>query len=371
MKLLFILGSLEPQKDGVGDYVRKLAFSLSRKGCISVCVAISDTFVETLPTITTFSSETQPLFIRLPASNAWRTRFVLLNKIVHELKPDCVSLQYVPYAYSSKGLPLSLLRWLPRLHIKTCWHIMFHELWVDPNLSISNRLIEPLQKLILKLLVSRLQPKVVHTSNTYYVNQLLELGINCQKLSLFSNIDVADTSSFDRSDNEWHFIFFGSIHPQWDHQSLLDDIEKSRLANNIAKCSYFLVGHCNSYGVKLWKQLELTSSSTTTFQILGVLSSTDISLQLQKADFGVSTTPSHLIEKSGSIAAMVAHGLQVIIPRVTTKCPLTNSFLKELPYYIFYQKGHPLNLAVNKFSYGGSQLDQTTLQFIKSISNYS
>ena len=52
------------------------------------------------------------------------------------------------------------------------------------------------------------------------------------------------------------------------------------------------------------------------FSQLGFLPSSEISIQLQQADFGITTTPSHLLGKSGSVAAMLAHGLSVIVPRV-------------------------------------------------------
>jgi hypothetical protein len=51
------------------------------------------------------------------------------------------------------------------------------------------------------------------------------------------------------------------------------------------------------------------------FGKLGEQSAADISQLLQNADFGIATSPWQLIGKSGSAAAMLDHGLPVIVNR--------------------------------------------------------
>ena len=45
MRIVFICGSLEPGRDGVGDYVRHLAVAVAQQGHETAAVALRDPFV--------------------------------------------------------------------------------------------------------------------------------------------------------------------------------------------------------------------------------------------------------------------------------------------------------------------------------------
>ena len=51
MKIVFICGSAQPGKDGVGDYVRLLALSLLKMGHQAAIVAYNDKFVSAPETV--------------------------------------------------------------------------------------------------------------------------------------------------------------------------------------------------------------------------------------------------------------------------------------------------------------------------------
>ena len=65
----------------------------------------------------------------------------------------------------------------------------------------------------------------------------------------------------------------------------------------------------------IWQELEASGGDTLRFFALGPLPEAEISQCLHAADYGVTTTPPDLIEKSGTAAAMFEHGLPVLASR--------------------------------------------------------
>lgn len=368
LNVLFICGSLEPGKDGVGDFVWRLASRLVKLGYSCACVSLNDDFVSPSTDIFDITDFEDNLFrYRISSKHSWKEKISLLNVIALKVKPSFISFHYGPYTYSSRGIPVSLVYMLPRLDFKCYWHFMLHELWVDPSLKPSHKLLNPVQKLLLKFLVSRISPRIINTSNSYYVRQLSGIGVKSEKFTLFSNIKLISTSSKPVDPSAWSFLFFGSIHPEWEHNLLLNAIDLVRVKNDIQICNFILVGHAGNYGVGLWCRLASESSPYFNFINLGELSPKKLSYQLQIADFGVTTTPSHLIEKSGSVAAMLAHGLPIIIPRVTNKLPDFNKFLETNDSYILLKKDHELDLVNRIRPKPVDQLEASTKQFIASL----
>lgn len=367
-KILFICGSLEPSRNGVGDYVWKLANSLHALGFSCACVSLSDEFVTPSPNIsdlTDFPSEISRY--RISVSTSWKEKLKILNTIACKEAPRFISFHYVPYAYSSRGIPFQLINWLPKLNYKCNWHFMLHELWVDSSLKLTNKLLSPLQRLLLKNLVDRISPSIVHTTNTYYVKQLQRIGVDSHRLPIFSNINYIKAQPIARDESSWSFLFFGSIHPEWDHDDLLNAIDVARIDNHISCCSFILVGHAGDYGVELWSLLAAKCRSNFVFQNLGSLPPNEVSQQMQIADFGVTTTPSHLVEKSGSVAAMLAHGLPIIIPRITSNSPELNSTLESNKSFILFNKNFTLQLTTSQRQEPVDQLQSSANQFVASL----
>jgi len=368
-KVLFICGSLEPDKDGVGDYVWKLATSLLASGFSCTCVSLSDEFVTPKTSITELTDFPNVISrYRISASSSWREKLKLLNTIAIKEKPSFISFHYGPYTYSSRGVPIRLVNCLPKLNYKCNWQLMLHELWVDPSLKISNKLLSPFQRFLLKIFVDRISPSIVNTTNTYYVRQLLRIGVKSEKLPIFSNINHIKVPIIPRDTSSWNFLFFGSIHPEWEYEYLFNAINLARIKSNIVNCRFTLIGHAGDYGVNLWSHLAINyKKNNFIFKNLGALPAKEISYQLQLADFGVTTTPSHLIEKSGSVAAMVAHSLPVIIPRVTNHFLDFNMALEENSSFILFKKGYELQLKISTRHEPVDQLQSSTNQFIESL----
>ena len=371
-KILFICGSLEPKKSGVGDYVAKLATSLSKLSFSCTCVSLVDNFVSCPTTTFEFCDAVGKIkFHRIPSSYPWKYKLRVLYNIVDEVKPTFISFHYVPYAFNSRGLPFLLLLWLPKIRHKCIWHLMLHELWIDPSNNFSYRLISLMQKMLLKTLVLRTSPSIINTTNSFYVSQLQTIGISAKKLPLFSNIDVVESPHEVDSTNMWRFVFFGSIHPEWQHDQLLNSIELAMVKNNISLSTFTLIGHAGNYGVMLWYDLIGRSNRKFIFENLGLLSAQEISYELQKADFGVTTTPSHIIDKSSSVAAMLAHGLPVIITRISKKMPDINLYLENNSSFILFNKNIPIDLLCSRRSLPVDQLSATTQQLINSLISFT
>ena len=318
MKIAFICGCTEPGAGGVGDYTLLLAESLSTRGNQCYVIALNDQHVDALSISSLSTANGYGLSsLRIPASVPWQTKAKILSEELKLFKPDWISLQYVPYAFNRKGLPWRLFPCLAASRSLASWHLMAHELWVDPEGSLKNRFLALMQKKLLQLLIEYLQPLVLHTSNDYYIRLLSSISTRPSLLPLFTTISVQAIEHVSAPAEEGlRFILFGSIHKEWDPSSLLEELKQIALELRIPRLTFVSIGSSGEYGRDLWVRLASTMPVWMQFIQLGVLPAREISLQLQYSNFGITSTPSHLLGKSGSVTAMLAHGLSVIVPRI-------------------------------------------------------
>lgn len=318
MRVLFICGSYAQEMDGVADYTHRLSKRISGMGIECAVVSINDKYTEkVMASSRGCELGTRIQWLRIPAKTRLVKKRQYLRSELNRFQPDWISLQYVPYSYNDKGVPLWLLYCLYSASSMARWHWMTHELWVDPDACLKNRLIAPLQKLLLKSLSTILNPAVVQTSNEYYVDQLKSIGINASILPLFSNIKVESQGYIgEQAHSGLRLITFGSIHAEWKPEILIKKLKKLAQKHNLKPLTFVSIGHAGAYGERIWQELSRENPEWLRFEKLGKLTASQVSLQLQRADFGITTTPSHLLGKSGSVAAMLAHKLQVIVPRL-------------------------------------------------------
>lgn len=328
MNLVFLCGSIEPGKDGVGDYARRLAHFCKSQGHTVSLIALNDAWVEKN------SANPDKSEFRFTYSLSWKRRLVALQALLDHLQPHWISLQFVPYAYQKKGLATALARRLACLQHNARWHIMFHELWLglDPAASLKHRITGWLQKTGVLRVLSDLKPSCVHTHASAYAEILQAQTIHAHPLPLFSNIPIVATPDFTpfyerlasagsslRPDNRREkkvLLFFGSLHPEWTPDLLL---EKTKSAPRV----FLSVGRLGQSGEQVWENFRRSAPPATEFHAWGDCSDTLLSTALQFADAGVAATPWSLIQKSGSVAAMIEHGLPVIVTR--------NDFLPHTP----------------------------------------
>ena len=323
MKILFICSSLEPGKDGVGDYTRKLACGLNNRGCITKIVALNDRRIQTDFWQGYQSDEgTETEVLRLSSALSWHERIQKAKAFITRFNPEWVSLQFVPFSFHLKGLPLNLHKKLMQVAGHRRWHIMFHELSVNRSESLKFRVWSLLQVQIIKLLAAGLHPGVIHTNTRLYQYRLAEMGIPATVLPLFSNIAKtaplqhhnafeAEVPAFLAAHRQNYVVgtLFGSFdYKRWDMRSLLDKFTKGLNKKRVVIVS---LGGMTS-GAGCWQQLKLQYPQLV-FLTLGNRSAGFISYWLSHyTDFGILTTLPELATKSGSFMAFKEHGIPVV-----------------------------------------------------------
>ena len=315
MKIVFICGSLEPGRDGVGDYVRQLAGELLRQGNQVAGVALNDKYTEQeICFIQTLNQDELPI-LRIPATWPTNRRFQRAQQWVEKFQPAWISLQFVPYAFQSKGLPL-LLSWHLRDLIRGRHvHLMVHEAWVgtEDDTGLKRRLLAWLQKTVVKKTISGLRPSVIHTHLPIYRTRLQNLGWNALPLPLFSNIPIVpslpqvDESNvfrigiFSQADTSGPFIVFLASLAQY-------------LAHCNRHCQVLLIGGAPTKMHALTTILEALPHLQGQIHYTGFLTPTQLSITLQTCHLGLTPIPQHGLGKSGTVAAFIAHGIPVAAP---------------------------------------------------------
>ncbi|MEO7767543.1 MAG: hypothetical protein ABIS01_08960, partial [Ferruginibacter sp.] len=188
MKIAFLCGSLEPGRDGVGDYTRRLAGELIRQGHEAGIIAINDQhFTGEFEGFQESEGLNLPM-LRLPSHWPSNQRFKRAASWINSFNPGWISLQFVPFSFNAKGLPFGMSRLLMTLGKNRNWHIMFHELWVGMHIGAPRKEIcwGYVQREIILSLIRRLQPRLIHTQSSLYKTQLAKLGVKALLLPLFS-----------------------------------------------------------------------------------------------------------------------------------------------------------------------------------------
>jgi glycosyltransferase involved in cell wall biosynthesis len=333
MRIIFICGCLEPGKDGVGDYTRRLAGELIRQGISVGIVSYNDTFIQKELEEYQVSENTSIPCMRIPSiwSNVKRKSCAKLWVDTH--KPEWLSLQYVPYAFNKKGLPLGLGQQLKNIGGNTKWHIMFHELWLGLRIndSLKYQFIGYIQRLLVKSMINKINVQLVHTHTQFYLQELTSLNLNPKYLPIFSNIPF---KKMERDNNiskseRISLIMFGSIHPNAPIKQFAEEVSLYFKSQTSEHCRLVLVGKSGDEQQKWIKEFESLGIEVI---VLGELSAEDISIALQEATVGITTNPFFVVEKSGTVAAMREHGLPVLIvsedtrPKNNLKPILPNGF---------------------------------------------
>ncbi len=170
MKILFICGSLEPGKDGVGDYTRKLAAELQKQDIGVSVIAFNDRFVEENMVEHTQTDENEVIQVtRFSPGASIKLKREYIEQLIQKSGFDWISLQYVPYGFNKKGVPFYLPKSLEQLSTKINWHIMFHETWIGMSVlsPFMHRVYGYFQQHIIAALIKKLKPKVITTTNRY------------------------------------------------------------------------------------------------------------------------------------------------------------------------------------------------------------
>ena len=316
MKILFICGSAEPGKDGVGDYTRRLSGELLRQGHLCVIVAIMDNGVNSILEEIQEIDLTSVSVLRMPFYKGYQLNCLQAKPWIEDFNPDWISIQYVPFSFHPKGLPFGFGKTLKQLTKGRKVHLMFHELWVgmEKESSIKTILWGFLQKIILKRMYKLLGPCQVHTQTIFYQLLLKKHKIVTNILPLFSNIPCKPDKSFfeDRlknlERNEIHFILFGTLHSCDNIELFLNTVNSYQ--EKSSKLAVIKAVGRNGIEVNRWK--EFCEKLGIKFEISGELDSQVIANILASSNIGITTTALPMIQKSGTVASMCEFGIPII-----------------------------------------------------------
>jgi len=331
MHICFLSSSFEPGRDGVGDYTRDLAASCTAHGWSARLLALND------PHVVAPLGETQTArgialqTLRLPASMPWRERIVSARDFLQQQPTDWVSLQFVCYGFHPKGLVIGLERHLMPLIGNRRLQVMLHELWIGASrgAGLRHQMVGSMQRWAVRSLIATLRPVVVHTSNSGYLHLLGKAGIGARILPLCGSIPIIANVDEDWLEHElvrlgmpstaaapaghWRCGFFGTLPELWSPEPLFSYLAAAaeRSGRRVAVLSIGRLGP----GEALWRDMQSRYAQRFGFARLGERTREEVSMFLQSIDFGLATTPWQLIGKSASTAAMLDHGLPVIVSR--------------------------------------------------------
>lgn len=305
---MFLCGSCEPGKDGVGDYTVRLAQKLVQEHCGVSIIALNDRYVDADTDEKRIAGNTDIKILRLSKKTGWPQKLAMAQQWVNAYKPDWVSLQYVPFSFNDKGLPFGLGAFINKLVSGSKIQIMCHELWVgvDRGASLKMRVWGKLQKHLLLRLIKMIQPGVIHTHSQLYKKLLQQQGLDIALLPLFGNIPVKAPVARREKSAIQSFVIFGGIHFGADAAAFCKWLVKE--AGN-QKVRIDFIGN-NGASVNEW--VQACETCNVEYKVHGLQDVEYIAGLMNEATAGITTTPYFLSEKSGSVAAMLEFGLPVI-----------------------------------------------------------
>lgn len=308
IKILFLSGSAEPGKDGVGDYSRRLCGALVRLGHEAQMLSLCDHQATAFVSEQQWVEGTAVTVNRIPKASTQAQRLVWTQQLVDSFEPNWISLQFVPYSFNPKGLPFWLPNFLKKINGKHQWHIMFHELWlgIDIESSFKHKCIGKLQQFIVKNMVDAIKPQCCQTQNQLYQFFLKLHTIDASILPICSNIPVV--ASKNEFKDRVQFVLFGTIHPGAPFEDFVKDL--LAIKGSFTKPIEFVLIGKNGY--ELLNYTNILAKYAVNYNVLGIQTESQISEVLINSDFGISTTPYFQTEKSGVYAAYREHGLNTI-----------------------------------------------------------
>ncbi len=318
MRIAFLVPRLQPGKDGVGDVTRRLASVLQTMGIECVMISWND---------------------HCTGKNEWGYQFKIeeawgkqgIRSVLQKIQPDWVSLQFIHYAFNSRGLMFS---WLNRMEWTLegfRWHLFFHEIWigVHQKASLKHRALGWIQKQGFLKMIRKLKPDRIQTSNPVYQEILHHEGVEAslmkhcpsivpegnQEEAAFQEkmeLQLKSLGIHNRSDSLW-VLLFGAIHPEGELELFLPQLIK--WGEEQKKKIVLISSGRRTPGEAAWKSYQQQFEGKIYFITLGEVENNFASYLMSVCDFGITTTPYQILGKSSGVVAMLEHGLPVLAYR--------------------------------------------------------
>ena len=342
MVILFVTSGLEPGKDGVGDYTRLLAAECIRQGARCHLLALNDRFISQPVEAVETANNVSLSVLRLPSELSWEKRVELATEFRTRCAADWTSLQFVGYGFHHKGVVRKMERYFRPIIGGLPLHVMFHETWIgqDRQPTPKDYLVGQIQRYYLRDLFRKLAPRLITTSNPFYVALLRGIGMPAIETPLFCNIAMSSADGDldippqlieagigdERGRHEGRLLglFFGALYPDWEEKPLIDLLIPAPEKSGKRPC-LVSAGRMGGAGTERWKEMQIKYGHAIDFVALGECTAAQISSLMHAADFGVAATPWYLLGKSSTAATMLDHGLPVIVTSFDYQPPIVRS----------------------------------------------
>ena len=319
--IVFVCGSFEKGRDGVGDYTRQLAAELNRIGHTCSVIALMDKFIDKEILGNYTEGEVTIDFLRLPFGGGHSINSLRAKEWVQSKRADWVSIQYVPFSFNKKGMPFGIAKSFKKISEGINLHIMFHEIWIGISKisPLKHKVFGFFQIQIAKSLIRKNSPIYVTTTNKLYKLVLEKELVKSSIITLFSNINrtsFSNTSIQSRLHEfnitieerpQWVLLgIFGSLYPEVDLKNEIQ-FHLNRVSSKNLKLAFISIGRIGEAGINEFLRLKIYFEGKVKFILVGEVSEKDASQITQVLDVAVSCTPSQHIAKSGVFAFLKLH----------------------------------------------------------------
>lgn len=301
MKILFITDKYSPIVCGVGDYTQYLSSEFTKDGHeINVICSAEYEIIEHV-------RQNQLNNKVYPIVKNWNLKgYLKVLKQIKKLNPDWVLLQYVPHAFSKKGLPFMICLFLLVLksyNLKI--GITFHEVAVRLNKNIFHLILGISERFIANFMCL-LANKVI-TSIALYASYLKFFQKKLSIIPIGSNIGKQehDLSKY----QELTLSYFGS-NPRglFKIPEMLDHLKKCGLIVN-----FIFIGKLKkNYQETFLERIEKLGLEKSKILFTGFVTPQKALEYLSKSTFYLGIFENGISLKSGSIAAAFAAGTPII-----------------------------------------------------------
>lgn len=306
----------------MGDYTRRLAAAVARQDIPVEIVATHDTEVKITQECELQEGEERIPCLRIAFRDSGAREKALRYRIPK--KEEIWSFQFSGfYAYHPKGWPYTFHSQIAR-HLKNKpLHIMCHEIGLNPYaaMPLKRKILGILQRKEFLRFLRQSTPLLIHTHTPYYRSWLENLGWEASLLQLFGNIPRFPSNGWTvqqlnveqkKGEVGWVVGVFGTVHPDWNPLPFFDRILPILESRRIHLILTF-IGRSGSHLPQCVTQLQNAYGDRLSTVVLGEQPPKRIADFFSILRFGLSTNGWGLNAKSGTVAAMLDHGVPVVV----------------------------------------------------------
>lgn len=313
-RIAVVTADLTPGSGGIADHSRVIAGALRAGGAEAALLSLADRAADL----------DSPAERRLPAALPWPRRIDLARRFLDARGTGGAILQLGPYLYDPKGLLQRVAEPLSAVLAGRRLAVVLHETWVG-ELAMHrwrDRLIGRLQRRGLEGLLRRLAPAGTFVSLPLYREQLARRGVAAALLPLPGNLPVAPTpagawlaerfaaAGLDLGDPALAVAgIFGGHWPRWSPEPALGRFVAAALAAG-RRPVLLLIGRHGSPPARLeaWRRRHPRLAVVET----GERPAAQLSGTVNSVHCALAVTPWELAGKSGSLAALLEHGVPTL-----------------------------------------------------------